>query len=151
MSNMGFEGFDYGSDYHRTEKEEKNENWEQAKIWVIIGLFMVLFLGLTIYLHSKELNLKYNGTAIVTEYQNGSSGVEVKDDKGTNYFINLSNTIISNKDGKITVYYLGSNIAGAKALTAIWFWIMMYSIWIPIFSLCVYSTYKNLNKNNKKK
>jgi len=143
MSNSSFEGFDYGNNYHLTEKEEKNESWEQKKIWVIVGLLMALCLGLTIYMHSKELMLKYNGNSIVTEYKNGSSGLEVQDDQGTNHFINLSNTIISNQDGKITLYYYGSNIASAKALTAIWFWIMMYSVWIPLFSVCVYLIFKN--------
>ena len=75
--------------------------------------------------------------------ENGLSGLEVQDDQGTNHFINLSNTIISNQDGKITLYYYGSDIASAKALTAIWFWIMMYSIWIPSFSVCVYLVFKN--------
>jgi len=150
MSNSGFEGFDYQSNYHLSEREEKNENWEQAKIWVIIGLFMALCLGLTIFMHSKELLLKYNGNSIVADYKYGDQLVVVQDNNGANYNIDISQTIISKqKDGKLTLYYRGSNVAGAKALTSNWFWVVMYAVWIPLFSLCVYLALKNLNQNKK--
>jgi len=149
MSNAGFEGFDYENNYHLTEKEEKNENWEQSKIWVVLGVLMLLCLGLTIYMNSKELLLKYNGNSVVTEYKNGAGSVTVQDDKGSSYNIDVSNTIISNKDGKITVYYMGNNIANAKALTAFWFWAMMYTAWLPLSALCIYFIFKNLNQSKK--
>ena len=151
MSNAGFEGFDYENNYHLSEKEEKNENWAQAKIWVVLGLLMALCLGLTIYMHSKELILKYNGNSVVTEYKNGEKSVTVQDDLGTKHYIDLTSTIIANQDGKITLYYMGENIAGAKAMTAFWFWAAMYSIWIPLTSLCVYFIVKNLNQGKKNK
>jgi len=149
MSNLGFEGFDYQSNYHLTEKEEKKENWQQAKIWVVLGLLMALCLGLTIYMHSKELLLKYNANSIVADYKNGEQMVIVKDDKGTNYNINLTQTIVGKQNDKITLYYWGSNVASAKALTAVWFWVAMYSVWVPLFSLCVYFVYKNLNQDKR--
>jgi len=151
MSNAGFEGFDYDSNYHLTEKEERNENWAQAKIWVVLGLFMALCLGLTIYMNSKELLLKFNGNSVVTEYKNGDGYANVVDDNGTKHVIDLTATIIANQNGKITLYYWGNNIAGAKAMTAFWFWAMMYSIWTPLSALCVYFTYKNVNQNKNKK
>ena len=146
MRNARFEGLDYDNNYHLTDKEEKKENWEQAKIWVLLGLLMALCLGLTIYLNTKELILKYNGNSVVAEYKNGDKSVTVQDDKGTSYFINLANTTISNQDGNITVYYWGNNIASAKALTSISFWLIMYASWIPLFVLCVYFIFKNLNQ-----
>ena len=146
MRNARFEGLDYDNNYHLTDKEEKKENWEQAKIWVLLGLLMALCLGLTIYMNTKELILKYNGNSVVAEYKNGDKSVTVQDDKGTSYFINLANTTISNQDGNLTVYYWGNNIASAKALTSIWFWLIMYASWIPLFVLCVYFIFKNLNQ-----
>ena len=151
MRNTRFEGLDYDNNYHLTDKEEKKENWEQAKIWVLLGLLMALCLGLTIYLNTKELILKYNGNSVVAEYKNGDKSVTVQDDKGTSYFINLANTTISNQDGNLTVYYWGNNIASAKALTSIWFWLIMYASWIPLFVLCTYFIFKNLNQGKNLK
>ena len=151
MRNARFEGLDYDNNYHLTDKEEKKENWEQAKIWVLLGLLMALCLGLTIYLNTKELILKYNGNSVVAEYKNGDKSVTVQDDKGTSYFINLANTTISNQDGKLTVYYWGNNIASATALTSIWFWLIMYACWIPLFALCAYFIFKNLNQGKNLK
>jgi len=111
---------------------------------------MALCLGLTIFMHSKELLLKYNGNSVVADYKYGDQLVMVQDNNGANYNIDISQTIISKqKDGKLTLYYRGSNVAGAKALTSYWFWVVMYSVWIPLFSLCVYLALKNLNQNKK--
>jgi len=151
MSNAGFEGFDYENNYHLTEKEEKNENWAQAKIWVVLGVLMALCLGLTIYMNTKELLLKYNGNSAVAEYKKGEASIVVQDDKGTSYHINIADTFISNPDGHITVYYWGNNIANAKVLTAFWFFALMYAIWIPLFLLCMHFILKNLNQNKKLK
>jgi len=151
MRNARFEGLDYDNNYHLTDKEEKKENWEQAKIWVVLGLLMALCLGLTIYMNTKELILKYNGNSVVAEYKNGDKNITVQDDNGTSYFINLANTTISNQDGNLTVYYWGNNIASAKALTSIWFWLIMYASWIPLFVLCTYFIFKNLNQGKNLK
>ena len=151
MSNAGFEGFDYENNYHLSEKEEKSENWAQSKIWVVLGLLMALCLGLTIYMNSKDLILKYSGNSVVTEYKNGEKSVTVQDDLGTKHYIDLTSTIIANQDGKITLYYFGKNIAGAKAMTAFWFWATMYCVWVPLTSLCVYFIVKNLNQGKKNK
>ena len=151
MSNARLEGFDYDNNYHLTEKEEKKENWEQAKIWVLLGLLMALCLGLTIYMNTKELILKYNGNSVVAEYKNGDKSVTVQDDKGTSYFIDLANATISKQDGNLTVYYWGNNIASAKALTSISFWLIMYASWIPLFVLCTYFIFRNLKQGKNLK
>lgn len=149
MSDLGFEGFDHENNYHLSEKEERNENWSQAKIWVVLGMFMALLLGLTLFFNGKELILKYTGSSIEANYVDGDSGVTVIDNQGEKHYISLSDTIISSKDGKITLYYKGDDIKGAKALNAMWFWATMYGIWVPLFALCIFFTLKNLNQNKK--
>lgn len=149
MSNLGFEGFDHESNYHLSEKEERNENWAQAKIWVVLGIFIALLLCITIFLNGKELVLKYTGNAVVTDYVDGASSVSILDNHGEKHNIYISDIIITPKDGKLTLYYKGDNIKDAKALNAMWFWVIMYSIWIPLFTLCIHLILKNLNQGKK--
>jgi hypothetical protein len=149
MSELGFEGFDHENNYHLSEKEERSESWSQAKIWVVLGLFIGLLLGITIYISGNELNLKLNGKAVVTDYANGAASVIIQDDQGNKYYINVSDTILSPQNGKITVYYKGDNMGSAKALNAVWFWVLMYCVWIPLILFCVHRIIKNVRPSKK--
>lgn len=149
MSGLGFEGFDHENNYHLSEKEERSESWSQAKIWVVLGLFIGLLLGITIYISGNELNLKLTGKAVVTDYAKGAASVVIQDDQGKKYYITVSDTILSPKNGKITVYYKGNNMGSAKALNALWFWVLMYSIWIPLLLICIHCIIKNVCPSKK--
>lgn len=148
MSELGFEGFDHSNDYHMSESEVKKENWDQAKIWVVLGLFMAICLGMTIFLHSKELVLRFGGHSIVAEYKNNPNTISLKDDKGETFYVDIKDTIISPKNGTLTLYY-ANDMHQAKALTAIWFWLLMYVIWLPLLIICIRCTYKNLKPRHK--
>lgn len=149
MSELGFEGFDHENNYHLSEKEERNENWSQAKIWVVLGLFIGLLLGITIYISGNELYLKMAGKAVVADYANGAASVSIQDNQGNKYYINVSDTILSPKNGKITVYYKGNNMGNAKALNAAWFWVLMYCVWIPLILFCIHRIIKNVCPSKK--
>lgn len=150
MASQGFEGFDYESNYHMTEKEQMKDNWSQAKIWIILGIFMGLCLGMSIYMNIKEVILKNTAnTAIATYTENASCGL-FYDEQGHMYSVSLENTMVGDKSGNVTVYYYGDDMRNAKVLTAPWFWVAMYCLWLPLFLLCVRFAYKNITGDTKR-
>lgn len=150
MAGSSFEGFDYGSDYHMTEKEQKRENWSQAKIWVVLGLFMGLCLAITIGMNVKEVILKNTGNSAVATYSENASGATLTDGSGRVYFVSLADTMLGTKSGSVRVYYYGDDMKSAKALTASWFWVAMYCVWTPLFAVCVRFAYKNITGDTKR-
>lgn len=48
------------------------------------------------------------------------------------------------KKQAITVYYYGDDLNSARAINAIWFWVVVYIILIPLFILCVRATYRKM-------
>lgn len=144
MANMGFEGFDSSDDYHMSEAEQRKENWSQSKIWIILGVFMFLCLVMTIFMSGKEILLVLNGNCVEAEYTGDEKSVEIQDDQGNKYYINVNDTFISAKKGVLKLYYYGDNMRSAKPVTAAWYWLIMYCIWVPLVLLCVWRIHKNM-------
>lgn len=146
MGNAGFEGFDAGDDYHMSEGEQKYENWQQAKIWVVIGCFMALCLGVTMYMHISEIKLKLTGHEVVATYVASSKTGIIENEDGSKTYVPLQDHVFKpNKDGNtVTLYYYENHELSAKPMTSIGYWLIMYAIWAPLLGLCIFFGYRNV-------
>lgn len=75
------------------------------------------------------------------------SGCAFKDAQDNIYLVGTSKTLFSESiNKKITVYYYGDDLSGARTLTTLWLWIVAYVILIPLLIFLVICIYKTVHK-----
>lgn len=183
--------------YHRNnQKINQVEQWERSKratIWMVLSIIVIFCLLFAIQYNIRDIMLKYKGTAIATEFKNGTSLSGVDED-GNQMTIDFNNethvTIIkpflneqNNSNGytnyvkaygknrvtaykyendvlntvnlrfynlslfhdqKINLYYYNREITTAKPLVALWVWLVLYCVLVPLLVLFVVLVYNIL-------
>ncbi len=145
---MGFEGYGADDDYHFNEKEEKKEGWAQAAIWIVGMIIFGVCLLITVYLNVSDLMLMKNGTCAVAELTS-SQNTAVFEIDGKRHYASLSSAVYAADNNKVKVYYTDEDAKNAKPVTAAWFYIMMYVVWVPLLIISIRAVYKNVTNKQK--
>ena len=125
------------------EKEDREERKFNSSIWIVFTVILSAIFLFVVYLNIQEIVLKTNGTKITTKYLPYNDKVSIKGEYGTPLVIDFGGQFPSHRDHEIDLYYY-DNIADAKPLTMLGFWIGSELFFGSLTLVCFFRAKKNL-------
>lgn len=136
------EGFmDSQSEFY--DGDEREERWYQSSIWVVLTVICSVLFLFVAWLNIKEIMLKANGKKITAPYLPYSDSLSIKAEDGKPYVIDFGGQFPSHREYEIDLYYY-DNIAEAKPLTILEFWIITELFFGCLTVVCFCKARKNL-------
>ena len=142
-NNADVEGSGIGSGRYDS-REEQKAKISDAKLPVVILFFMAIGLAGIIYMHVNELKHIINGTPVTLDYVSGQRSATWKAPDGNTYGYECDWARV--KDGKVTIYYLGTDYRNAVVVSSIQSWLMFYGFFVAVIGAIIFWIYKIFHK-----
>lgn len=143
-NNADYEGSGVGSGRYDPVEENKAKI-SDAKLPLVILLFMAVGLAGIIYMNINEVRHIVRGTGVEIEYNSSSSSSatwEAPD--GNIYSYDCSWARV--KDGKVTMYYTGTDYRNGVVVSSLQSWFMFYGFFIIVIAAIIFWIYKIFHK-----
>jgi hypothetical protein len=104
-----------------------------------------------VYKHVQEIALKMNGNMYTATYIDTSQSAYFIDENGNEYSVQLNDWFPSHSEHEVDLYYYGDDIAHAKPLTTMEFWIITevgFGVFTILFLWRAIKNYKPIRHYN---
>ena len=144
-NNMDFEGSGVGSGRYDV-RQERRERWSEAKLPLVLMGFCLICWAIVLYYTYTDILYYCTGEQVVTECDPKDTYTQWTAPDGNRYTINVEWGAV--KEGKITVYYRGTDYRNAIVLNSPQHWVLFYGFVIFCTALLVFWIRKIFHKQH---
>ncbi|MCI6020620.1 MAG: hypothetical protein PUD90_03895 [Clostridia bacterium] len=140
--NSDYNGSGIGGSFY-DESAERRQRFSSIKAYIIFIAICLFLIFITSYVLAGDIRLK-SGNSVEVPYDRANSVAYVYDSNNKSYAVQIDALAQLNGD-TVVLYYTGDNIASARPVTVVWFYVVMYMAWIAILAFLVFAAWKKFH------
>ena len=125
------------------ERAERRQRFSAIKAYILFIAICLLLIFITSCVLAGDIRLK-SGNSVEVPYDRANSVAYVYDSNNKSYAVEIDALSQLNGD-TVVLYYTGDNIASARPVTVVWFYVVMYIAWIAILAFLIFAAWKTFH------
>ena len=125
------------------ERVERRQRFSSIKAYILFIAICLFLIFITSCVLAGDIKLR-RGNSVEVPYDRINGVAYVYDSDNKIYTVGID-ALSQLKGDNVVLYYTGDNIASAKPVTVVWFYVVMYMAWIAILIFLIFAAWKKFH------
>lgn len=122
---------------------ERRQRFSSIKAYILFIAICLFLIFITSCVLAGDIKLRM-GNSVEVPYDRVNGVAYVYDSDNKIYAVGID-ALSQLKGDNVVLYYTGDNIASAKPVTVVWFYVVMYMAWIAILIFLIFAAWKKFH------